>query len=196
MGAEGSIHWPADDGLNRRLAARLVQLRTERGWSLDALAKRVGLSRATLSRIERLELSPTAAMLARLCGIYGWPLSRLVTDAEGAPPTLIARSDQPDSIDRSTGLRRRAVSPPAPDLHGMLVEIRLPADSVAALELASGGGLEHHLWLLDGTLTLDLNGQLFRLRSGDCLRFPQSTGTGLQTAGKRGARYVLATMRP
>jgi transcriptional regulator with XRE-family HTH domain len=37
---------------DRRLAERLRALRGERGWSLDELARRSGVSRATLSRLE------------------------------------------------------------------------------------------------------------------------------------------------
>ena len=49
-----------------RLAARLAELRVQRGWSLDELAMATGISRASLSRIERAETSPTAALLNRL----------------------------------------------------------------------------------------------------------------------------------
>src|SRR4029453_12673933 len=59
----------------RRTAARLARLRPERGWSLEALAERSGISRATLSRLERGELSPPASMLGRLCSTYGWTLA-------------------------------------------------------------------------------------------------------------------------
>lgn len=55
------------DDLDARLARRLAELRTSRGWSLDALAARSGVSRATLSRLENAEVSPTAALLGKLC---------------------------------------------------------------------------------------------------------------------------------
>ncbi|MDQ0629751.1 transcriptional regulator with XRE-family HTH domain [Pantoea agglomerans] len=37
----------------QRLAVRLAELRLQRGWSLDELAVATGISRASLSRIER-----------------------------------------------------------------------------------------------------------------------------------------------
>lgn len=43
------------------MAGRLADLRVERGWSLDELARHTGVSRSTLSRLERAEISPTAA---------------------------------------------------------------------------------------------------------------------------------------
>src|SRR5579871_1162384 len=66
------------DAVERRIAARLAALRAEHGWPLEELSERTGISRATLSRIERGELSPTANMLGQLCAAYGWTLSRLI----------------------------------------------------------------------------------------------------------------------
>ena len=40
--------------VERRIAEQLAALRAERGWSLDGLAERTGISRATLSRLERI----------------------------------------------------------------------------------------------------------------------------------------------
>src|SRR3982750_885545 len=80
--------------IERRLAQRLAALRAERGWSLEALAERTGISRATLSRLERGELSPTASMLGRLCTTFGWTLSRLMADAETRPPNVIRAGEQ------------------------------------------------------------------------------------------------------
>src|SRR5690606_17551455 len=54
------------EAVSGRLAARLAALRSERGWSLQDLAQRSGVSRSNLSRIERGEISPTADVLVRL----------------------------------------------------------------------------------------------------------------------------------
>ena len=54
-------HPEFDQGLDMRIASRLKGLRQERGWSLDELAGRAGVSRATLSRLENAEVSPRPA---------------------------------------------------------------------------------------------------------------------------------------
>src|SRR5437899_12923582 len=113
--------------MERRIAQQLARRRAERGWSLQALAERTGISRATLSRLERSELSPTAAMLGKLCTSYGWTLSRLMADAETRPPNLVHGAAQAEWKDPGSGYRRRAVSPPARGLRGALVEVRTPA---------------------------------------------------------------------
>src|SRR6266568_2289131 len=99
----------ADDEIERRIARRLARLRADRGLSLEALAERTGISRATLSRLERSELSPTAAMLGKLCTVYGWTLSRLMAEAETKPVNLVVAAKQAEWRDPESGYRRRAV---------------------------------------------------------------------------------------
>src|SRR5262245_47284441 len=122
------------DEVGQRLAERLIALRQARALSLDDLASRSGISRATLSRIERAEVSPTAAQLNRLCVAYGWTLSRLMAAAEGEAPALIRRSEQEEWTDQQTGFRRRAVSPPGPGLRMELVKGMLPEGTTIAYE--------------------------------------------------------------
>jgi transcriptional regulator with XRE-family HTH domain len=179
-----------------RIARRLSQLRAERGWSLDVLAERTGISRATLSRLERSELSPTAAMLGKLCTVYGWTLSRLMAEAETRPPNLVPAAEQAEWKDPESGYRRRAVSPPTPGLRGEVVEVHMPAGASVSFEASPIAGLEHHLWMLEGSLTLEVGGSLFHLQAGDCLRYVLSGPSRFQGTGKREARYVIAMVHP
>lgn len=190
-------HPPAADLIiERRIAQRLAGLRAERGWSLEALAERTGMSRATLSRIERSELSPTASMLGALCTAYGWTLSRLMADAEGRPPSLVPPAEQTEWTDPGSGYRRRAVSPPTPGLRGELVEVRLPAGASVSFATSPVAGLEHHLWMLEGALSLEVDGAPFQLRAGDCLRYVLVGPSRFECTGKREARYVIAMVHP
>src|SRR5919106_599646 len=107
MAATANAPPAGDRGIEHRIAQRLARLRAEHGWSLDALAERTGISRPTLSRLERSELSPTAAMLGRLCTVYGWTLSRLMAEVETRPPSVIPAAEQSEGIDPESGYRRR-----------------------------------------------------------------------------------------
>src|SRR3954466_11267428 len=184
------------DAIESRIAHRLARLRAERGWSLDAVAERTGISRATLSRLERSELSPTATMLGKLCAAYGWTLSRLMTDAETRPPRVVRAAEQATWKDPESGYRRRIVSPPSPGLRGDLVEVQMPAGASVGFDAAPVAGLEHHLWMLDGLLTLEVDGSVFHLRTGDCLRYVLSGSTRFHCTGKRDARYLVAIVHP
>ncbi|MFF0515491.1 helix-turn-helix domain-containing protein [Streptomyces sp. NPDC004250] len=69
------------------LARALLDLRTKRGWSVYDLEQRSGVSRSTLSRIERAVTSPTVTVLARVCWAYGHSVASLVAEAEGTDPS-------------------------------------------------------------------------------------------------------------
>ena len=57
--------------------------------TLAVLAERSGISRATLSRIENAEVSPTAETLGQLAAVYALPMSQLLSPLEqGFQPVL------------------------------------------------------------------------------------------------------------
>ena len=66
-----------------QIARRLKLERDARGWSLAELAERSGVAKATISKIEREEMSPTAVTLVRLAGAFDLTLARLLLRAEG-----------------------------------------------------------------------------------------------------------------
>ena len=50
--------------------------------------------------------------------------------------------------------------------------------------------------MLEGSLTLEAEGSLFRLRAGDCLRYVRAGPTRFHSTGNREARYVVAIVHP
>jgi len=182
--------------MDRQIARRLQALRTGKGWTLDALAERTGISRASLSRIERAELSPTATMLSALCRQYGWTISRLMAEAENGPVALVRVKDQVTWKDPDTGYIRRIVSPPNPHLKGELVEVTLPSGAAITYDVSPLPGLEHHLWILSGVLHLEIEGASYRLEKGDCLRYVLTGSSRFECRGRRAVRYVIALVHP
>ncbi len=181
----------ASDTIEARLAERLRSLRRGRGWSLEELAAASGLSRATLSRMENGETSPTARALGQLTACHGMTTSRLMALAETTHAPLVRRADQRTWTDPASGFERRLVSPPADDLACGVLEGRLPPGASIAYDGPACSGLEHHLVLLDGGLTLTVDGDAFLLAPGDCLRFRLFGPSAFQADGERGARYLL-----
>ena len=178
------------DPLTARLAERLRALRLSRGLSLDALAGDSGVSRATLSRIETGETSPTAEVLGRLAAAHGLPTSRLMQMAEDEAPALIPRAAQEVWEDAATGFRRRSVSPPAAGLAGHVVESTLAPHACVRYDRPPVAALEHHLVVLDGSLTHEADGATNTLGAGDCVRY-RLTGASAFRAGAEGARYLV-----
>ncbi len=179
------------DDLSKRLAGRLKELRVGRGWSLDQLATHSGVSRATLSRMEKAEVSPTAEGLGRLCAAYELPMSRLMMMVEDSFAPKVPFANQVEWEDPDTGFNRRSVSPPAGGLSGEVLECHLPSGQRIAYGTPSRSGLEHHLVMLDGALNLTVDGVTHALSGGDCLRYHLSGATTFETGPTRGARYLM-----
>lgn len=180
-----------DTSIDRRIAQRLKALRGERGWPLDELAKRTGVSRATLSRLENAEVSPTAVVLGRLCAAYGLTMSRLMHMIEGDFRPLVRHETQPVWVDPEVGFRRRSVSPPAQTLAGEALECALEPATRIAYDEPPRPGLEHHLVLLEGELAISVGGQDHALRPGDCLRYQLFGPSAFETPAHSSARYLL-----
>jgi transcriptional regulator with XRE-family HTH domain len=176
---------------DRQMAGRLRNLRNRRGWSLDELAQRSGISRATLSRLENAEVSPTAAVLNRLCNAHGLTLSRLMFMVEEAFEPLVHPADQPLWRDPHTGYLRRSLSPPAATLSGEVVECTLGPATRIDYDRPPREGLEHHLVMREGELHITVDGVGHVLRPGDCLRYRLFGASAFATPATVGARYFI-----
>ena len=187
---------PESAEIERRIAARLGRLRTERGWSLEALAERSGISRATLSRLERGELSPTASMLGRLCTTFGWTLSRLMAEAETRAPSFVPASQQAVWTDPETAIGGGSCRRPRPACAASWWRFACRPDATVAYDASPVPGLEHHLWLLEGALTLEVDGTTFQLRPGDALRYVLNGPSRFTATGRREARYLIGMVHP
>lgn len=184
------------DPVDVRLGARLAELRAEHGWSLGELADRSGISRSTLSRAERAEISPTASLLNRLCAVYGRTMSQLLSEVEAEPAPVVRAAEQPVWEDTASGFVRRSVSPPHGGLRGELVEGRLTAGADIAYDRPPVPGLEQHIWVLEGALTVTAQDTDHPLATGDCLRLRVWGPTRFRCPGPDDVRYVLAVVRP
>ena len=180
-----------DASIDRRLARRLRGLRSERRWSLDELARRSNVSRATLSRLENLEVSPTANVLGKLCAAYGLTMSRLMHMVEDDFAPLVRRGAQPVWTDPELGFSRRSVSPPARTLAAEALVCELEPGTHVTYDRPPREGLEHHLLLIDGRLTVSLDGKDHDLQPGDCLRYQLFGSSVFATPERYGARYIL-----
>ncbi|MEU5122048.1 helix-turn-helix domain-containing protein [Streptomyces asoensis] len=194
--ADGTGAAGSPDPVDVRIAGRLAQLRAERGWSLGELAERSGVSRSTLSRAERAEISPTASLLNRLCHVYGRTMSRLLGEVEAQAAPVVRAGEQSVWEDRASGFVRRSVSPPHPALRGELVEGRLAAGADLSYDRPPVAGLEQHLWVLEGALEVTADGVAHHLDAGDCLRLRVWGPTRFRCAGDDEVRYVLAVVLP
>jgi transcriptional regulator with XRE-family HTH domain len=176
------------------IARRLRDERSRRGWTLDDLAQRAGVSKAMLSKLERCEASPTATLLGRISGALGMTLSTLLAadDARGA--RLVRREAQPTWRDPDTGYLRRQVSPLS-DLPVQLIEVEFPPGAEVAYPAAAFAFIRQAIWVIAGTLDFAEGTQLHRLRPGDCLELGSAADCVFANRARAPCRYLVAVVK-
>ncbi len=182
--------------MEQDLAQRLSGLRRSRDWQLDDLAGRTGISRATLSRIERGDTSPTATVLGKLASAFGLSMADLFGPATAPAERYLPRDRQPVWRDPETGFVRRSLTPAASGYRGSVIEGLLPPDATVSYDAPPVPDLEHHLILLEGSLRVTLGPEVHDLLEGDALRFRLTTSNSYRASGKVPARYILTVIAP
>ena len=181
-----------DTGL--RIARRIKLEREARGWSQPELAAHSGVAKATISKIERLEMSPTAVLLVRLAAAFDLTLAGLLLRAEGAPDRLVRASDQPVWRDPESGYRRRQVFM-RPDNPLELVEVELPAGAQVTLPASSYAHIRQVVWVRSGELVIVEGGEKHSLSAGDCLGFGAPCEVTLANEGSDNCTYLVVLAR-
>jgi transcriptional regulator with XRE-family HTH domain len=182
------------DDPSPRIAARLHAERKARDWSLETLAARSGVSKAMISRIERGEASPTAALLGRLSGAFGLTLSALLARAEGHGGRLMRAADQPRWRDPETGYLRRQVSPPS-DLPMELIAVGLPPGESVSFPASAYAFIRQLVWVLDGQLTFVEGTAVHILGPGDCLELGPPADCTFRNDAEEPCSYLVAVLR-
>ncbi|KWO59025.1 helix-turn-helix domain-containing protein [Burkholderia territorii] len=191
-----SARAPADDtGINERIARRVRDLRMLRGYTLDALAARSGVSRSMISLIERASASPTAVVLDKLAAGLGVSLAALFAgDRDDAPAQpLVRRAQQAEWRDPASGYVRRNLSPPGWPSPIQLVEVDFPAGARVAYD--SGGresALHQQVWVVSGRVDITFGEQRHELHEGDCLAMRVDQPLVFSNPSSHAARYVVA----
>jgi transcriptional regulator with XRE-family HTH domain len=186
-----------EDATDEQLGLRLKALRRARGMTLDVLAEASGVSRAMISRVERGEASPTAALLGRLCATLGVSMSSFfATDAEDGSP-LSRAAAQTVWRDPATGYVRRNVSPRLPGSALEIVEVTFPPGERVRFDNPwSTRPTEQVVWVLEGAIEMTVGEVVTRLEAGDSLHMRLDRPIGYFNPGPRPARYAVVLSAP
>ena len=184
------------DETGRQIANRLRVERDARGWSLAELAERSGVSRATISNIERADTSPTAVVLVRLASAFDLTLAGLLLRAEeGGELDRVSRAaEQPVWRDPDTGYLRRQILA-RPDHPLEMVQVELPAGQSVTLPASSYAHIRQAVWLQSGALAIVEDGQRHVLAPGDCLAFGPPSEVTFANDGALPCTYLVVLAR-
>lgn len=182
------------DETGTRIARRVRLERDARGWSQADLAERSGVSKATVSKIEREEMSPTAVILVRLASAFDLTLAGLLLRAEGEGARLSRAAQQPTWRDPETGYLRTQVFA-RPDHPLEIVRVELPAGQRVTLPAASYAHIRQTVWVQEGELVIVEGGVRHVLGPGDCLGFGTPSEVTLANETTKPSTYVVLLAR-
>ncbi|MFJ3075915.1 helix-turn-helix domain-containing protein [Pseudomonas sp. NPDC087029] len=178
--------------LDQAIAQRLAHLRGQQRLSLAQLAERSGVSKAMISKIERQDSSPTAAVLGRLASGLGVSLSQLLAEDKGVGASALRRRAEQDTWrDPASGYVRRQVAELDPASGSELVEIDLPPGQRIDYPCWHSQPYRQRLWVVTGTLGVTYGEDQHVMEAGDQLDFAVDRPVSYQAQGTQPCRYLL-----
>ena len=168
--------------------ARLRELRLKRGWTLEELACRSGLSKAFLSRLESGGRQASIAAALTLAGIFDVSLASLFESQPGRERCVIVRGA--NAVEKSiNGLKCAPLSDAGRFFNLQPIKITVPVSRRGSEHYHHDG--EEWIYLLSGTLTLSLAGKTYALMPGDAAHFDSRLPHRLIASGRKDAEVLL-----
>lgn len=179
---------PQQEEMLKRIGARIRSKRNSLGLSLEALAKKVGVSKMTLQRIETGSTSPSIITLTDLSFHLKQPIETLIK--EGEPKVvLFKKAEQNTVFDPESGIR-------------VLAPIGLITDriSVTYTELEKGTDIERHqnkgfewAFLIEGKAVVRVGTKDYPVEEGDTIFYDAHFSHSIRVYEK--VRYVGIFLR-
>lgn len=185
-----------NSAIDLSLAQRLMNLRKAKSLTIEQAAELSGVSRATLSRIERGETSPTAHVMGRLSSLYGLTLSQLLVGLDDNAPDLIKWQNSQKWEDVETGFIRTLISPPSRGFDVEIMHGSLPVGARIDYNSPPLDALEQHIIVLQGQLDVSFNHQDYRLGPLDCLRVKLHGPSQFSNTATETVAYLIASKAP
>ncbi len=156
------------------VAGNLRRIRTDRGLSLDKLAKASGVSRAMLCQIELGQSAPTINVLWKIASALRVPFSALMS-APSSPRTRVLNAATAKVLRSADGsFSSRALFPYGEPRTVEFYELRLAPHSAENAEPHAPGTVEN-LIVAAGVLEILVDTSCHVLGTGDAIQFEADT---------------------
>jgi transcriptional regulator with XRE-family HTH domain len=177
------------------IGVRVKQERHSRQWTLDQLAEAAGVSRRMVVSVEQGTVNPSVGTLLRLSDALGVGLPALVEPPEPKPVKVTRSGDGAELWSGAAGGR------------GVLVAGTTPPDVVELWDWSLGPGDRHAseahtagtkelVHVLEGAISVEVDGQVVTLETGDAIAFPGDVDHAYANPHKKPARFSLAVFEP
>jgi transcriptional regulator with XRE-family HTH domain len=185
---------PEPDEVNAAVARNVRGHRTRLAWTLEDLAARAGVSKGMLLQVEQARTNPSVATICRLATALGVSVASLVEAPEG-PSVRVVRADEGVTLwtggNKDSAARLMVGSGTSQQVE--LWDVRMvPGDGFSSEGHPTG--TRELLLVIEGELTLELDGTPHLVCAGDAIAFVADRSHAYRNLGTAPLRYSLSVI--
>jgi transcriptional regulator with XRE-family HTH domain len=174
-----------------KIGSRVRELRRSKGFTLEVLAERSGVSRAMISKIERGEKNPTLVVAAKIAEGFGITLSQLVGIEERREVIVVPKERRMVMRDPATGFERQVLSPTFRRKGVEFIRNMVPEGSTSGEFPPHRRGVVEYIVVERGSLKAILAEEEYLLEEGDAIYFEADVPHRFENAGDGECSYYL-----
>jgi transcriptional regulator with XRE-family HTH domain len=185
---------PEPQDVNAAVGRNVRAQRTSLAWTLDDLAARSGVSKGMLSQVEQARTNPSVATICRLATALGVSIASLVEAPEG-PSARVVRAEEAVTLwtGGHQGSTARLMVGSGTSQQVELWDVRMvPGDGFASEGHPTG--TRELLLVIDGELTLEVDGVAHLVGPGDAIAFVADRPHAYRNRGIAPLRYSLSVI--
>jgi transcriptional regulator with XRE-family HTH domain len=177
------------------LGGKVANARAERGWSLQQLADRAGLSPAAIHKIEKSGMTPTITSLMKIAGALGKSVSYFIDESEPLRPVTHIRAAERQRLYTSKrGLTLENISGRYGPFFVAGAEAHVEPNADSGPEPMVHPG-EELVVVLQGSMRFEVGGEPYELATGDALHFRTTLPHSWSNPSKDPARAIWLAIR-
>jgi len=180
--------------MERDFAERVREARRRHGLSLEALAHRSGVSRASLSKIERGDRNPSLHAAVQIADALNTPLGELIGQSPSASVTIVRQGTAPRMVDDATKIARESLL--AVRRGTELVRYTLPARASTEPFPPHEVGAREGFFVLAGQVRITSGDATVDLAAGDAAVTPGDREHRIANTGDAEASILLILTHP
>jgi transcriptional regulator with XRE-family HTH domain len=195
LNAEDTLLTDATKVVAAAVARHVRELRQSRGWSLDELAGRSGVSKGMVVQIEGARTNPSIGTLCRLAEAFGVSVAQLI-EPPAAPRVRVIGPDAAPVLwrgeDGGTGRLLCGVS--APGFVELWDWVIVPGERHSSAEHTPGTRELVHVRA--GTLVVTADGADHELSAGETIDFQADGPHGYRNEGRQPVELTMVVLMP
>jgi transcriptional regulator with XRE-family HTH domain len=173
-----------------RFGARVRSARQRQGLTLDALAAAAGISRASLSNLERGEHSPSLTAATNVARALRVSLAELLGDDDRRPVVTIPKAERLVFRDPATGIERQLLSPAFAGRGIEFIRATLPPFTATDDLRPYHPAIDKYVLVEAGTLRIVIGADSHLLQEGDAFYFRASISHRFENPSPERCSYL------